>query len=98
MRRVRMVTSIVLLKVERGKVNDIAEKLAGMNGISEVYSVGGRIDLVAIIRVKSNEDLADMVTRQIVKLEGIESTETLIAFRAYSRHDLEAMFSVGFDG
>ncbi len=93
-----MVTSIVLLKVGRGKVNDIAEKLAEMGGISEVYSVGGRIDLVAIIRVKSNEDLADMVTRQIAKLEGIESTETLIAFRAYSRHDLEAMFSVGFEG
>ncbi len=93
-----MVTSIVLLKVERGKVNDVAEKLAGMSGISEVYSVGGRFDLVAIIRVKSNEDLADMVTKQMAKLEGIESTETLIAFRAYSRHDLEAMFSVGFEG
>ncbi len=93
-----MVTSIVLLKVERGKVNDIAEKLAGMSGISEVYSVGGRFDLVAIIRVKSNEDLADMVTKLMATLEGIESTETLIAFRAYSRHDLEAMFSVGFEG
>ncbi len=93
-----MVTSIVLLKVERGKVNGVAEKLAGMSGISEVYSVGGRFDLVAIIRVKTNEDLADMVTRQMATLEGIESTETLIAFRAYSRHDLEAMFSVGFEG
>lgn len=93
-----MVTSIVLLKVERGKVNGVAEKLAEMNGISEVYSVGGRFDLCAIIRVKSNEDLADMVTRQMATLEGIESTETLIAFRTYSRHDLEAMFSVGFEG
>ena len=93
-----MVTSIVLLKAERGKVNGVAEKLAEMSGISEVYSVGGRFDLVAIIRVKSNEDLADMVTKQMAKLEGIESTETLIAFRAYSRHDLEAMFSVGFEG
>lgn len=93
-----MVTSIVLLKVERGKVNGVAEKLAEMSGISEVYSVGGRFDLVAIIRVKSNEDLADMVTKQMATLEGIESTETLIAFRAYSRHDLEAMFAVGFEG
>ena len=92
-----MVTSIVLLKVERGKVNIIAEKLAEMRGISEVYSVGGRFDLVAVIRVKSNEDLADMVTNQMATLEGIEATETLIAFRAYSRHDLEAMFSVGFE-
>jgi DNA-binding Lrp family transcriptional regulator len=93
-----MVTSIVLLKVKRGMVNDMAEKLAGMDGISEVYSVGGRFDLVAVIRVKSNEDLADMVTKQMAKLDGIESTETLIAFQAYSRHDLEAMFSVGFEG
>jgi DNA-binding Lrp family transcriptional regulator len=92
-----MVTSIVLLKVERGKVNSVAEKLAEMSGISEVYSVGGRFDLVAIIRVKSNEDLADMVTKQMATLEGIEGTETLIAFRAFSRHDLEAMFSVGFE-
>jgi DNA-binding Lrp family transcriptional regulator len=92
-----MVTSIVLLKVERGKVNGVAEKLAEMSGISEVYSVGGRFDLVAIIRVKSNEDLADMVTKQMAMLEGIEGTETLIAFRAFSRHDLEAMFSVGFE-
>jgi DNA-binding Lrp family transcriptional regulator len=93
-----MVTSIVLLKVKRGKVNDLAEKLVEMNGISEVYSVGGRFDLVAVIRVKSNEDLANMVTNQMAKLEGIENTETLIAFRTYSRHDLEAMFSVGFEG
>ena len=93
-----MVTSIVLLKVKRGKVNDVAEKLVEMNGISEVYSVGGRFDLVAVIRVKSNEDLANMVTNQMAKLEGIENTETLIAFRTYSRHDLEAMFSVGFEG
>ncbi len=93
-----MVTSIVLLKVERGRVNEVAEKLVEMTGISEVYSVGGRFDLVAIIRVKSNEDLANMVTNQMAKLEGIENTETLIAFRTYSRHDLEAMFSVGFEG
>jgi DNA-binding Lrp family transcriptional regulator len=93
-----MVTSIVLLKVGRGKVNVVAEKLAEMSGISEVYSVGGRFDLVAVIRVKSNEDLADMVTGQMATLEGIESTETLIAFRTFSRHDLEAMFSVGFEG
>jgi len=93
-----MVTSIVLLKVKRGKVNDLAEELVEMNGISEVYSVGGRFDLVAVIRVKSNEDLANMVTNQMAKLEGIENTETLIAFRTYSRHDLEAMFSVGFEG
>jgi DNA-binding Lrp family transcriptional regulator len=93
-----MVTAIVLLKVDRGHINNVAEKLADLPGISEVYSVGGRLDLVAMIRVKTNEALADLVTNQLSKLQSIQSTETLIAFRAYSRHDLEGMFSVGLEG
>jgi len=92
-----MVTAIVLLKVERDRINAVAEKLAGMPAISEVYSVGGRFDLVAIVRVKENEGLADLVTRQMIGLEGIRDTETMVAFRAYSRHDLEAAFSLGFE-
>lgn len=92
-----MVTAIVLLKVERGRINDVAEKLADIKGITEVYSVGGRLDLVAMIRVRTNEELADLVTRQISTLDSIQSTETLIAFRAYSRHDLEAIFSIGLE-
>lgn len=90
-----MVTTVVLLKVERDHINSVAEKLAGMNGVTEVYSVAGRYDLVALIRVPTNDDLADVVTNHMSKLEGISSTETLIAFRAFSRHDLEAMFSIG---
>ncbi len=66
-----------------------------MHGISEVYSVGGRYDLVAIARLGTNEELAELVTNHMAKLEGIQYTETLIAFRSYSRHDLEAMFSIG---
>ncbi len=93
----KMVTSIVLMNIERGLVQEVAEKLAGLAGISEVYSVGGRYDLVTLIRVKSNEDLAELVTRQIAAIAGIRQTETLIAFRAYSRHDLEAMFSLGME-
>jgi DNA-binding Lrp family transcriptional regulator len=92
-----MVNAIVLMKVTRGKVNDLAEQLAAMEGVAEVYSVGGRYDLVGIIRVRSNEELADLVTKEMAKLEGIEYTETMTAFRAYSRHDLEAMFSIGFE-
>ncbi len=92
-----MVTAIVLLKVERGQINTVAEQLADLKGITEVYSVGGRLDLVAMIRVKTNEELADLVTKQISTLDSIQSTETLIAFRAYSRHDLEAMFSIGLE-
>lgn len=90
-----MVTAIVLLNVKRDQVNEIADQLARMHGISEVYSVGGRYDLVAIVRLGTNEELADLVTNHMAKLEGIQYTETLIAFRSYSRHDLEAMFSIG---
>ncbi|OQA24396.1 MAG: AsnC family protein [Verrucomicrobia bacterium ADurb.Bin345] len=90
-----MVTALVLLSVERNKVNEVAGKLAEMAGISEVYSVAGEFDLVAIIRVKENEALAEMVTNQLLKVGGITRSQTLIAFRVYSRHDLESMFSIG---
>ncbi len=92
-----MVNAIVLLKVEREKVNDVAEALVDIKGVSEVYSVSGRYDLVAIIRVKNNDDLADTVTNHMRKLNRILSTETMLAFQAYSRHDLEGMFSIGLD-
>lgn len=88
-----MVTALVLMNAERARINEVAEQLAELAGISEVYSVAGRYDLVAVIRVKTNEALADLVTGQIRKVNGIQATETLIAFRAYSRHDLERMFS-----
>ncbi len=87
-----MVTAFVLLNVERGQINAVAEALADVPGIAEVYSVAGRYDLVAVLRVKTNEALADLVTKSIRDVAGITHTETLIAFRAYSRHDLEAIF------
>jgi DNA-binding Lrp family transcriptional regulator len=90
-----MVTAIVLINAERGQVNRVAEQLAAIAGISEVYSVGGRCDLVALIRAAGNEELADLVTNHLQNLKGIRDTETLIAFKAYSRHDLERMFSIG---
>ncbi len=90
-----MVSSVVLLTVERGMINEVAETLAGMKGVSEVYSVGGRYDLVAIIRVKDNETLAELVTNHMLLVKGIKDSETLIAFRVFSRHDLESMFSIG---
>lgn len=91
-----MVTALVLLNVVRDKVNEVAEKIADMEGVTEVYSVAGRYDLAVVIRVKDNEQLADVVTKEIRKVEGIEKSETLIAFRVYSRHDLESIFSIGF--
>jgi len=90
-----MVTAVILVTVEHGKVNEVAEKLADMPGIAEVYSVGGRYDLVAMIRVKTNEDVADLVNGRMVGVDGIHSTETLIAFKTYSRRDVEAGFSLG---
>ena len=92
-----MVTALIMFTTERNNVNDVAEKLAAIDGISEVYSVSGRYELVAMIRVKSNDDVARLVTDELTKLEGILSTETLLAFRAYSRHDLESIFSIGFE-
>ncbi len=91
-----MVTAVILLKVARDRIGGIAEALADMEGVSEVFSVSGRYDLVAIARVGSNDDLAELVTGRMLKLEGIHDTETMLAFRAYSRHDLEGMFAIGF--
>ncbi len=90
-----MLTAIVLMNVARARVTEVAEQLTELEGISEVFSVAGRYDLVAMVRVRNNEALADVVTNRMQKLDGIEATETLIAFRAYSRHDLEAMFDIG---
>jgi DNA-binding Lrp family transcriptional regulator len=90
-----MVSALVLLKVARGAVNEVGQHLAEMDGVTEVYSVGGRFDLVAVIRVRDNERLAELVTEQMLRVEDITSSETLIAFRVFSRHDLEAMFSIG---
>ncbi len=90
-----MVTSIILIKAERTKINEVAEKLSAMEGISEVYSVSGKYDLIAIARVPSNDDLADLVTKNMVTIDAITKSETMLAFKAFSRHDLEAMFSIG---
>ena len=90
-----MVTSIILMNVERPLVNQVAEQLADRAGISEVYSVAGAYDLVAIVRVAHNDDLATLVTEHLTQIEGIIHTETMLAFRAYSRHDLEEMFAIG---
>ena len=90
-----MVTAIVLLNVARARVGEVADKLAATEGITEVYSVAGRYDLVAMVRVRTNEELADVVTNRMQRIDGIENTETLISFRAYSRVDLEGVFSIG---
>ena len=92
-----MLSAIVLLTTERDKTNKVAETIADTEGVSEVYSVAGRYDLAAIVRVKDNDELAKVVTERIRGIAGITSSETLIAFRVYSRHDLERMFSIGME-
>ena len=90
-----MVTALVLLNLDRNQIKDVSQKLVDMHEVSEVYSVAGRYDLVAIIRVKNNQQIADTIRGKFSALEGITATENLIAFNTFSRHDLELMFSIG---
>ena len=92
-----MVNAIVLINVDRGHVNSVAEQLVALDGVTEVFSVAGRYDLLAVLRSPSNERIADLVTRAIMDIEHIAQTETLLAFRVFSRYDLEAMFSIGLE-
>jgi len=90
-----VLTGFVLILAEPSRIAALSEELAGLDGVSEVYSVTGEWDIVAVVRVRTHERLADVVTVDIAKLEGIRRTETMVAFRAYSRHDLDAAFALG---
>ncbi|MGI8492973.1 MAG: Lrp/AsnC family transcriptional regulator [Acidimicrobiales bacterium] len=90
-----MVHAFVLIDATPARVAALAEELAEVEGVAEVYSVAGHADIVAVVRVRRHEELAAVVTRRISGLEGIVDTRTLIAFRAYSRHDLDAMWDLG---
>lgn len=90
-----MVTAIVFVKAEVARIPEVAEAIAALPGVSEVYSVTGAIDLIVIVRVSSHDQVADVVADRLNKVDGVLSTETHIAFRAYSQHDLEAAFSLG---
>lgn len=92
-----MLTAIVLIDADVAKVPEVAASIAEIDGISEVYSVTGDVDLVAIARVRRHEDLAVVVADRIGKVDGVVGTRTYIAFQAYSKHDLEAAFSLGLD-
>ena len=92
-----MITAIVFVQAETARIPEVAEAIAALDGVSEVYSVTGSIDLVALIRVKRHDEIASVVADQLNKVPGVVDTETHIAYRAYSRHDLEATFSLGLD-
>lgn len=92
-----MVTAFILINVERPRLKSIADDLLAIEGIAEVYSVAGPFDMVAIVRVKEHEQLSDLVTEKIGALEGISDTETLIAFRAFSKKDLGMLWDIGVE-
>jgi DNA-binding Lrp family transcriptional regulator len=91
-----VVTAIVLVKADIQRIPEVAAKIAEIAEVSEVYSVTGEFDLVAMVRVRTHEQLADVIPGGVNKVAGVTHTETHIAFRTYSRHDLEAAFALGF--
>ena len=92
-----MITAIVFVNADVARIPEVAEAIAGIEGVSEVYSVTGQIDLIAMVRVRKHEDVASVVADDLNKVDGVTSTETHIAFRTFSRHDLESAFSLGLD-
>lgn len=92
-----MITAIVLINADVARISEVAEAIVELDGVSEVYSVTGQFDLVAIVRVAEHSELAEVIPGSLNKVPGVTHTETHLAFRAYSRHDLEAAFALGFD-
>ena len=90
-----MTHAIVLIQAESSKLGSLGSDLAGIEGVAEAYSVTGEWDFVAILRLREQDQLAQVVTGRLSQLDGVRRTQTMVAFEAYSRHDLEAMFSVG---
>jgi len=88
-----LITAIVLIKAEKGALPKLGEELAAVPGVSEVYSVTGEMDFIAMVRAKEHDDLADIVTRRLAQVTGVARTETHVAFKAFSKHDLETLFA-----
>jgi DNA-binding Lrp family transcriptional regulator len=92
-----VISAIVLISAEVDRIPEVAAAIAELNGVSEVYSVTGDVDLIAVVRVRHHDELADVIADQLNKVSGVLGTQTHIAFRTYSKHDLEAAFSLGLD-
>lgn len=93
-----MITAIVMITAATDRIPETAQSIADIEGVSEVYSVAGGVDLIAIVRVRAFDDIAEVISNQINKVDGVIDTDTHIAFRAFSQHDLEATFSLGMEG
>ncbi len=92
-----MLTAFILVKSTRDGLTRLGSELAGVEGVAEVYTVTGEWDFVAIVRVREHDDLAKVVTHELTKLDGIQRTQTMVAFQQFSAHDLEAMFGLGLE-
>ena len=92
-----MITAIVLINADRKAIPELGAALAAIDGVSEVYSVTGEVDFIAMVRARQHEELADLVAGRIGQLPGVQKTHTHVAFRMYSRHDLESVFGLGTD-
>jgi DNA-binding Lrp family transcriptional regulator len=92
-----MITTVVLATCDIHQIPETAQAIADIDEVSEVYSVAGDFDLVIMVRVRQHDDLARVVSEQIARIPGIERTQTLVAFKVFSRHDVESMFSLGFE-
>jgi DNA-binding Lrp family transcriptional regulator len=92
-----MITAIVHIKAEVDRIPEVAQTIAELDGVSEVYSITGDYDLVAMVRVVAYDEVAEVIPGRINKVAGVLATETHLAFRTYSRHDLDAAFSIGFN-
>ena len=90
-----MIHAVVLIGAERSALATLGGELADIDGVAEAYSVTGEWDFVAILRLREHDELAQVVTSRIAALAGVQRTQTMVAFEVYSRHDLEALFSVG---
>jgi len=90
-----VITAIVFIKTAVAQVNEVAQAIADLPAVTEVYSITGEFDLIALVRVRHHDELADVIPGGLNKVEGVLSTQTHMAFRTYSRHDLEAAFSLG---
>jgi DNA-binding Lrp family transcriptional regulator len=90
-----MITAIVFIRADVARIPEVAQQIADIDGVSEVYSVTGKLDLIALVRVRDIDGVAAVVADKVNKVPGVGDTETHIAFRAYSTVDLEAAFSIG---
>ncbi|GEA85514.1 MAG: Lrp/AsnC ligand binding domain-containing protein [Cellulomonas sp.] len=92
-----MLTAIVLIETDAARIPEVASAIADIRGVSEVYSVTGEVDLIALVRVREHDDLADVIADRVSKVEGVLRTQTYIAFRTYSQHDLDQAFALGLE-